>query len=530
MLQPYIISNYQSYENGNFSFQIIILSLSSAYEFGYLKFIINYKSVLLILLKCLFCCYQQELLAKALKLFSYITVDDALSDLLKTQPKGYKPWHPSLNVRLRVQEEERTQEFYSFVQQQIKIKQRGINTQHPMQLVQVQGPEFFENLVCKCSFSPAEAAQEEEEGGEGGGEEAEGGACEAEGSGEGGEGEGEGEEVEFIVKKTKAHGKDFSFLQVGTQSNLNQYIPQTQQVDQLSQYDQRLQAQELLIKQFMEKQNQLTQQISMLQQGQGVFVPSLFPQVVDPNFLTPQQQAQLVYMMQLQQQQQQIQQQLLQQQMLNPLSFQSSPTIVKNDNAQTQQFQVPFQQTLAYTQPITQPIINPQILLQQQILQQQQLNQQQIPQQLNQQQLLQQQQQLLNQQQIPQAQPQQMGQSQIHQQIPQFQQQQIPSTLTQSQQQFQGIPQQSVQQQIPQQVQFQNIQQQTYQQIPQQQVQQQIPQLQQQVQQQQNGFLQQPQQQQQPVPQFDQLLAQQMTQPLMQPQFLQKQPQIIGGR
>lgn len=86
-----------------------------------------------------------------------------------------------------------------------------------MQFVQVQGPEFFENLVCKCSFSPAEAAQEEEEGGEGGGEEAEGGgACEAEGGGDAEGGEGEGEEVEFIVKKTKAHGKDFSFLQVGT--------------------------------------------------------------------------------------------------------------------------------------------------------------------------------------------------------------------------------------------------------------------------------------------------------------------------
>ncbi|CAK69008.1 unnamed protein product (macronuclear) [Paramecium tetraurelia] len=451
----------------------------------------------------------------------YITVDDALSDLLKTQPKGYKPWHPSLNVRLRVQEEERTQEFYSFVQQQIKIKQRGINTQHPMQFVQVQGPEFFENLVCKCSFSPAEAAQEEEEGGEGGGEEAEGGgACEAEGGGDHEGGEGEGEEVEFIVKKTKAHGKDFSFLQVGTQSNLNQYIPQPQQVDQLSQYDLRLQAQELLIKQFMEKQNQLTQQLSLLQQSQGVFVPSLFPQVVDPNYLTPQQQAQMLYMMQLQQQQQQIQQQLLQQQMLNPLSFQSSPTIVKNDNIQTQQqYQIPLQQPIAYTQTVTQPIMNQQQLL----LQQQLLQQQQIPQQLTQQQLLQQQQQLLNQQQIPQAQPQQQVQSQIPQQIPSFQQQQIP------QQQIQGFQQQIPQQQIQQ----QNIQQQPYQQIPQQQIQQQqsyqqIPQQQQQIQQQQqSGFLQQPQQQQN-VPQLEQLLAQQMAQPLMQPQFLQKQPQIIG--
>ncbi|CAD8064887.1 unnamed protein product [Paramecium sonneborni] len=485
----------------------------------------------------------------------YITVDDALSDLLKKQPKGYKPWHPSLSVRLRVQEEERTQEFYSFVQQQIKIKQRGMNTQHPMQFVQVQGPEFFENLVCKCSFSPAEVAQEEEEGGEGGDEADAGGACEPEGGGEGEGEDGGGEEVEFIVKKTKAHGKDFSFLQVGTQSNLNQYIPQPQQVDQLSQYDQRLLAQEQLIKQFMEKQNQLTQQLSMLQQSQGVFVPSLFPTVVDPNFLTPQQQAQMLYLLQLQQQQQQIQQQLLQQQMLNQLSFQSNPTMLKNENAQMQQqFQIPIQQPFVYAQPVTQNILNPQqLLLQQQLLQQQQISQQQIPQQINQQQLLQQQQQLLNQQQI--SQPQQIGQPNIPQQIPQFQQSQVPPIIIPGQQQqFSGFQQQPVQQQIPQQVQYQNLQSQsTYQQIPQQQIQQQqmpqeqqmplqqqipqqqqIPLQQQQIpqqqipQQQQNGFLQQPQQQQN-IPQFDQLLAQQMAQPLMQPQFLQKQPQIIGG-
>ncbi|KAM3131606.1 hypothetical protein pb186bvf_016270 [Paramecium bursaria] len=334
----------------------------------------------------------------------YMKVDEVLEDILKISPTGYKPWHPQLQVTIRMQKYETEKEFFSFVQQKIQLRQHTY----------IQTSEnLMESLLCKCTFSPPEPEGEgEAEGGEGGDEEAKEESAEP----------GCKEETEFIMKKTKSQDKDFSFLQVGQQVQYSN--------EELKQINQKLINQQQLIEQFLQQQSQLVSALTQLQQGH--FVPNIMPQVYDPNMLNPQQYQQMMLYMQWQQQQLAQQQA---QQMINPLGFQQNLQYQKNEP--NPQFQVPFSNMQqGFLQP-AQPVV-------QQLLQQQQVQQQQPLQAPLLQPFMQ----------VQQPQIQQPQQQQIQQ--PVYQQQgflQFPQMMNQNQQQIPQVQQQyqQAQQQVPQQ-------------------------------------------------------------------------------